>query len=110
MDLVWSYLLKKKNAEEIQPYEISYKLRKTLEDSVELTFETLLLDTSLDMSGIGAKIILNRTKDANLLHEGAKKRFLQTNASATFPIYYDVVQQIFVRNLYALDGYFPYPE
>lgn len=88
-------------------YEICYNLRKVLEDSVELILETLLLDSSLDLSGIGAKILVNRTSSLNLTNQKGNKRILQNSSVIN---YFDVIQQIFVKNLYAFDGYFPYPE
>lgn len=68
----------------------------------------------MDLSGLGAYIMLNRTTDIEKVSTSKSKRMLTqipiAETNKTFLMYYDVVQQIFVRNLYALDGYFPYPE
>ncbi|KAM3135886.1 hypothetical protein pb186bvf_012015 [Paramecium bursaria] len=97
--LVWVYLLSN-----FSNYEIQYKLRNIITDTIELYLQSLLSGESANLTYAACKIVINRTNSTDyIIGKQTNKRLLTANIQ-----YFDVIQTLYLKNLYCTDGYFPY--
>lgn len=55
-DLIWNNLLRSKQTD--AKYDVSYQLRRAVENVVELSFMIMSLEEKIDYSGSGATVIV----------------------------------------------------
>ncbi|KAM3135856.1 hypothetical protein pb186bvf_011985 [Paramecium bursaria] len=97
--LVWLYLLNN-----FSNYEIQYKLRNIIGNTIELYLQSLLPGESTNLTYDACKIVINRTNSIDYIIGPQTNKRLLTSAVQ----YFDVIQTLYLKNLYCADGYFPY--
>ncbi|KAM3135859.1 hypothetical protein pb186bvf_011988 [Paramecium bursaria] len=97
--LVWLYMLNN-----FSNYEIQYKLRNIIGNTIELYLQSLLPGESTNLTYDACKIVINRTNSIDyIIGTQINKRLLASSVQ-----YFDVIQTLYLKNLYCTDGYFPY--
>ncbi|KAM3135880.1 hypothetical protein pb186bvf_012009 [Paramecium bursaria] len=96
-NLIWGRLL-----ENFTNYELQYKLRKVISNTIELYLSSLLQGEQANLTYDAVRISINRTNSIDYLVTQKRRLLSQIQ-------YYDVIQALYLKNLYCLDGYFPYP-